>query len=297
MADFDIAKSLEAIGFQELLTVMCPGAVVLASTSMWLPFLEQALRDGVVRIATSTTASIFGLLVSYALGLVLHAWAASGYSRFVVVRDNNWRNLSGGARLVWSCELFLTGLLHGARRMQHAEGETDTRLEIVDFVRDRFGESVVGLLEPNDFLYVFRTLARRDLDRHDDAVFAEANILFHRRGFSQGVSLASVIVAVEAAIALVAIRSRDTSQPPAYEATLLLVLGSAVIVSLLLRDASTRLHSDERVFSYSLLRALREPTKSQTSPVSNLACRSDGRAYATNLSERPVIPSTTLGSA
>lgn len=253
----DIEKSVERIGLSDVLTALCPGAVLIASTGLWFPFLDADTRRLLKGSFDSTAATFMLLLLAYAVGLVLQGWSSQGFVRFATLYSEGWRSRPGLARLIWFLKMSFLVTLHGRPLMPSSTADVEARIKIVEIVREHYGESVVGLLDLHNFLYVFRVLSCGVAEPTDNPALNEADAVFRRRGFAQGVALSVMIVAIAIVIEFVAARLsltvqlRDTIWFPG----LVGIASACVVASVLLRQAASKLHSEERIFTYSLLRS------------------------------------------
>ena len=258
MPEDEPKKQLERLGVADVLTILCPGAVLLTSAALWLPLADSESRRKLKDLSDSVPASFLLLLVSYAIGLVLNGWAAQGFVKFVELSSGGMRNTAGLTRLLIASRFCVTAALHGRRFMVSRETDVDARFKIYEIIRKRYGESVVSLLDPNNFLYVFRVLVWCVVREKEEVALNEADALFRRRGFAQGVALAAMLVALQSGIELLLV----WTWRPAHDATLTTilvgVLGVGLASSLLLRNVARRLHSDERIFTYAVLRSLED---------------------------------------
>ncbi|MGA2183193.1 MAG: hypothetical protein ABSH47_09200 [Bryobacteraceae bacterium] len=256
MPDEEARKQLERLGLTDVLTSLCPGAVFVASAALWLPLLDFGSREKLKQLSDSVPASFLLLLVSYAIGLVLNGWAAQGFVKFVGLYSGGIRNASGLRKVVLAVQFCIVATLHGRRFMVSRETDVDARFRIYEIIRARCGESVVGLLNPNNLLYVFRVLVWCAAREKEEVALNEADALFRRRGFAQGVALASMLAALESGFELLLIWIRRPIHDMTWTAVLVGVFGAGVAASLLLRNVARRLHSDERIFTYAVLRTV-----------------------------------------
>jgi hypothetical protein len=252
----DPSDQVERLGLSDVLMSVCPGAVLLSSAVLWIPLLEEQLRRALGKALESTTASFLLVLLAYAIGLVIHGWAAKGYVLFVTLAGPGPASRSGFSKAWWVARFGAAWFLHGRPSVATSEMDVDARVEMADIVRARYGESVLGLLEPNNFLHVFRILAWSSVSEDEGVALSEADALFRRRGFAQGVALAAILVSLQAAILSLSIWKVGL-YAPLRQTWLPVLVGLAVIgtaASFLLRDVARKLHSDERIFTYSILR-------------------------------------------
>lgn len=256
MPDNEAKNVLERLGFADILTRLCPGAVLLASVAIWLPLCDLASRNKLEELVNSTPASFLLLLISYAMGLVLNGWAAQGFVKSVELYSG-LANYKGAGRVLPLARLAIAAILHGRRFKTSQEADVAARFQIYEFIRTRYGESVVNVLNPNSFLYVFRVLVWCIAREREEVSLNEADALFRRRGFAEGVALAAMLVALESLIELLLIWRWRLAHSMTWIIILLGILAASVAASLLLRNVAWRLHSDERIFTYAILHSVK----------------------------------------
>lgn len=242
--------ALSRLHVEELLGVLCPGAVLVGSWVVWLPLMSREMRAELLAFAGSGSASIFGLLLAYALGLFIEAWAARGFGVFA----HEWPT----RRRRWGCNrrsapsFWLTCALHGRRLMPTSHADVEARLKVMDRIRAQYGDSVTGLLDVGTFLHVYRALLPGAGETEPQALGA-ADRAYRRRLFAQGVALASILVAGQAIASLWGTAYWNIPSATGVRAALAVVAAGAIGVNLILRNVSSVLHSTERLYTYACL--------------------------------------------
>lgn len=247
----DFRDGVASIGLFDTFANLCPGIVVVASSLAWVPFL----RSDVLERAESnvdSTAFLFALvLCAYAIGLILNGWASRGFVSFLMVSDR-LRTQSGWAKGVWLPRYLVLRVLHGRVVGTPRLAEADCRFEILECIRARHGESVVQRLDTSNLLHVFRTLAPRQVRAVEQWAISEADNNHRRRLFADGVALACLVLALQAAAAGACLWWLGASWPTYWPHAV--AVAAASVASAVLRDVAYRLHVDEQTFTFAVLR-------------------------------------------
>jgi hypothetical protein len=254
MASEEARPQLERLGLSDVLTTLCPGAVLLTSTAIWLPLNDGETVNRMIEGASSAAGSFLLLLVSYAFGLVLNAWADQGFVRFVRLSTviHSRRGLKRVLTILW---FAFVAFFHGRKYRSVANADLNIRFEMYEIVRERYGESVVRLLTKSNLFYVFRVLVWCLVRDKEEIALKEGDAIFRRRGFAQGVALAGMCAGVQAAAFLVLVVLGRVPHNVFMTSIMIGVMAISFGGSVILRTVAWRLYCDEQIFSYAVLRS------------------------------------------
>jgi hypothetical protein len=265
----DEAKpDVERLGLPDILTTLCPGAMLLASTAIWLPLNNETVVKRIIDGTSSVSVSFLLLLVSYALGLVLNAWADQGFVAFLRLLSLI-RMVQGPEKLLTIARLAVVALLHGRKYKSGSHPDRHdlaARFDIYELIRERYGDSVVSLLTKSNLFYVFRVLVWCLVRDREEVALKEADALFRRRGFAQGVALALMLAGLQGTAVLGLIFGGRIPRDPLLVSAILGIVVGSFLGSFVLRNVAWRLHSDEQIFSYAVLRSAKKLAESSALP-------------------------------
>jgi len=188
VSDGFVEKQLDQLGLNEILTTLCPGVVLLASELLWLPLFGMGTASLQSEVISAIPVSILLLILAYGIGLVLNAWAAEGFVTFVRLHDARM-TCRANVRIFGTLHYWIAALFHGRRFRVGSIRDVEARMNIYEVIRGRYGESVVGLLNPNNLMPIFRVLVSGEVKERDGIALDEAGGLARRRGFAEGMAL------------------------------------------------------------------------------------------------------------
>jgi hypothetical protein len=252
-------KQIEQLGIREILTTLCPGVLFLSSLLLWFPVLRPAPWADLISSISTLPVSIIILVLSYAIGIILNAWSAEGFVAFVRLRDLR-KVRKGFRKALTSIHFLCLALFHGREFASHTIGDVSARMEIYEFVRAQYGESVVALLNPNNLMPVFRVLVWDEVGRNGRFALEEASSLAQRRVFGEVVALSAMVIAIEACVEIVFLRFFPVGPKIVFSS----LLGGLAIVggsgSIILRRVASKLSAEERIITFAILKALTRKT-------------------------------------
>jgi len=181
---------LERVGLVDLFAYLCPGIIVLLSFTLWL---NLELKSEPWKQQVVVLAAVF--LLSYAIGIVLSSsvverWLARIRARGTLTHPTGFTGWIG-----W------LGPFPAPRVTPEM---VEVNLRINEEVGRLIGvPGMARLVTPWEFLVLYRTLMAQRLGKAAKSLLAEAEAFHRRFRFCSGVSLACVVVVVQAAVRLI----------------------------------------------------------------------------------------------
>lgn len=247
------SDSLQRFGLAEVLAVLAPGATFLLFCLVWVPGDQWGWILDRRNSGDSLIVTVSFLLSAYVAGLVLSVWAVHGWLMYVRARElfPTRRRMTKpvfllGATILW--------ILHGWRYQFQFHGARDTemRLALFGHIRRTCGEGVSQSVRPFDFLHFFRTVAWGSTEPTYSRMLLEADFLYRRRLFCQGVALTMMLGGLQAGIRLALLWPRSFRGWLTVHFGLGAICLGGILASFLLREVAFNLHSDEAKYTYAL---------------------------------------------
>jgi hypothetical protein len=248
---------LERFGLSEVLSYLCPGALLLGSSLLWVR-LPAGKWEGWQEFLLAS----FLVVLAYTLGLIVSIWSSEGGAQYINQSRTPGRRRTLRAFLLWSFH-WLPDLLSPFNR-----SIVDAQTAIQQDLAERSGLTT-GLTRltrtPWGLLALARTALADSVGKKGKAVLAEADAVQRRFLFALGVALASLLIGLQAlarlgnallcAVGWVLPRGWTYDLPEIHPLLLLVLVVSGVAASILLRWVAGRWWESQLALTSILLQA------------------------------------------
>jgi hypothetical protein len=215
----------EKLSLAEFIAFLCPGAILLSSFLFWVPIGEIPLLNASKDTWQSLTASLFLLIMAYALGMIV-ATASSAGAKFYLLRMRRRRYgpppkpplpWTGWTRWFSFVRPYHVGRffsLLSVEGLGFVFGLPEPRVDDIR-LNDQKGRMELALLQrgaesqttvetPWDFLTLYRTVVAGVLGpKRGQSLSSEADSVHRRLLISLGLALVALLIAAQSLLRLV----------------------------------------------------------------------------------------------
>ena len=188
----DILEKLDLI---ELFAYLCPGAIVLFSTVLWM---DQNTLNGLKEIfkEQQILGAIMSIIVSYAVGVMIALWSGVGADRYIRAHYKP----NAAPKEDWEALGWLAlNLFHWIPVPRMNASIVEGQLRIAEALTRYTGLNNLSLMQnPWDRLATYRTIVSGRVGDEGRPILTEAEWVHRRLLFAIGVSLAVLLLALQA---------------------------------------------------------------------------------------------------